>query len=86
MFNEQEKWRKFLSPLVQAIIGALAIYSAAAHQSYSRDNDVSVELIDHRLTEVEQLKRDVKDLSVEVHELIGELRVLLTDKNIYLKK
>lgn len=74
MSNEQEKWRKFLAPLIGAIVTALGVYATAAQQQYSHDNDRRVAVLESRLLELETIKADVKELSNEVHELIGELR------------
>jgi uncharacterized protein YlxW (UPF0749 family) len=67
-------WQKFLAPLVGAMITALGVYATAAQQQYSHDNDRRVTVMESRLRELETLKSDVKTLSAEVHELIGELR------------
>ena len=69
-----DKWMKFLAPLVGAAVTALGVYATAAQQSYSHKNDAKVEVIESRVIELETLKSDVKTLSAEVHELIGELR------------
>ena len=69
-----DKWMKFLAPLVGAMITALGVYATAAQQQYSHDNDRRVAIIESHLLEIEMLKDDVKKLSAEVHELIGELR------------
>ena len=72
--KEPEKWRKFLAPLVGAAITALGVYATAAQQSYSHDNDARIAVIEQRVGEVETLKADIKELSKEVHELIGVLK------------
>ena len=72
--SESSKWRKLLAPLVGAAITALGVYATAAQQSYSHDNDARIAVIEQRIGEVETLKADIKELSKEVHELIGELR------------
>lgn len=69
-----KSWQKFLAPLIGAIVTALGVYATAAQQQYSHDNDRRVAVIESRLLELETLKADVKELSYEVHELIGELR------------
>lgn len=69
-----KSWQKFLAPLVGAAITALGVYATAAQQQYSHDNDRRVAIMESRLREMETLKDDVKKLSAEVHELIGELR------------
>lgn len=74
MPNEQEKWRKLLTPLIGALVSVLGIYAAAAQQQYSHDNDRRVAVMESRILEMETLKADVKELSKEVHELIGEIR------------
>lgn len=69
-----KSWQKFLAPLVGAAITALGVYATAAQQQYSHDNDRRVAIMESRLRETETLKDDVKKLSAEVHELIGEIR------------
>lgn len=56
------------------MITALGVYATASQQSYSHDNDAKVKVLEARIVEIETLKDDVKKLSAEVHELIGELR------------
>ena len=69
-----KSWQKFLAPLVGAAVTALGVYATAAQQQYSHDNDRRAAIMESRLLEMETLKDDVKKLSAEVHELIGELR------------
>ena len=66
-------WQKFLAPLVGAAVTALGVYATAAQQQYSHDNDAKVAVIEQRLSEMEMLRADMKELSREVHELIGEI-------------
>lgn len=72
--TEGAKWRKLLAPLVGAAITALGVYATAAQKSYSTDNDARMAVIERRVDDMETLRTDVKELSKEVHELIGELR------------
>lgn len=74
MVNEHSEWRKFLQPLMDAIIGALAVYCMAAQQSYSHENDSKLAVIESRVENMELLRDDVKELSRNVYELIGEIR------------
>lgn len=69
-----KSWQKFLAPLIGALVTALGVYATAAQQQYSHDNDRRVAVMESRLLELETIKADVKELSNEVHELIGELR------------
>lgn len=69
-----KSWQKFLAPLVGAAVTALGVYATAAQQQYSHDNDAKVAVIEQRLSEMEMLRADMKELSREVHELIGEIR------------
>ena len=69
-----KSWQKFLAPLAGAVITALGVYATAAQQQYSHDNDSRVAVVESRLIELETLRADVKELSKEVHELIGEIR------------
>lgn len=72
--SESSKWRKLIAPLVGATITALGVYAAAAQKSYSTDNDARMAVIERRVDDMESLKDDVKELSKEVHELIGVLK------------
>lgn len=72
--SESSKWRKLLAPLVGAAITALGVYATAAQKSYSDDNDARMAVIESRVDDMESLKTDVKELSKEVHELIGVLK------------
>ena len=67
-------WQKFLAPLVGTAVTALGVYATAAQQQYSHDNDAKLAVIEQRLSEMEMLRTDMKELSREVHELIGEIR------------
>lgn len=67
-------WQKFLKPLVDALIAALAVYCMAAQQSYSHGNDAKVAVLENRVENIELLKDDVKELSRNVYTLIGEIR------------
>lgn len=69
-----KSWQKFLAPLVGAAVTALGVYATAAQQSYSHENDSKVAVLEARVTEIETLRSEFKDLSKEVHELIGEIR------------
>lgn len=69
-----KSWQKFLAPLAGAAITALGVYATAAQQQYSHDNDRRVAVVESRIMEMETLKADVKELSKEVHELVGEIR------------
>lgn len=70
-----KSWQKFLAPLVGAAVTALGVYATAAQQQYSHDNDRRVAVVESRIMEMETLKADVKELTKEVHEMIGEIRV-----------
>lgn len=72
--TEGLKWRELLAPLIGAIVTALGVYATAATQQYSHDNDARVAVLESRLRDMETLRDDVKQLSKDVHELIGELR------------
>lgn len=69
-----KSWQKFLAPLAGAAVTALGVYATAAQQSYSHENDSKVAVLESRLQELEALRADVKELSKEVHELVGEIR------------
>ena len=73
-------WQKFLKPLVDAIVGALAVYCMAAQQSYSHENDSKIAVMESRVENIELLRDDVKELSRNVYELIGEIRAKRSPK------
>ena len=72
--SESSKWRKLIAPLVGAAITALGVYATAAQKAYSNDNNARMAVIERRVDDMESLKNDVKELSKEVHELIGVLK------------
>lgn len=81
-----DKWMKFLTPLVGAMITALGVYATAAQQQYSHDNDAKVAVLESRLQELEALRADVKELSKEVHELIGEIKGRVSSNYNFVRK
>lgn len=75
-----KSWQKFLKPLVDSIIGALAVYCMVVQQSYSRENDSKIAIMESRIENMELLRDDVKELSRNVYELIGEIRAKRSPK------
>lgn len=75
-----KSWQKFLKPLVDAIVGALAVYCMVVQQSYSHENDSKIAVMESRVKNIELLRDDVKELSRNVYELIGEIRAKRSPK------
>lgn len=67
-------WQKFLAPLVEAAIGALAVYGVASQHSDSGVFDSRISVVETRIETLDELRTDVKVLTREVHEMIGEIR------------
>ena len=69
-----KSWQKFLAPLAGAAVTALGVYATVAQQSYSHENDSKIAVMESRIENMELLRDDVKELSRNVYELIGEIR------------
>ncbi len=74
IFKELSKCKKLLTPLIGSLAAALGMYVASQQTSYATENDTKMAVMEHRVTEIEKIREDVKSLSNEVHELIGEIR------------
>lgn len=74
VFKELAKCKKLLTPLIGTIATVLGLYAASQQTSYATVNDTKMAVMEHRVSEIEKIREDVKSLSNEVHELIGELR------------
>lgn len=75
-----KSWQKFLAPLVGAAVTALGVYATVAQQSYSHENDSKIAVMESRIENMELLRDDVKELSRNVYELIGEIRAKRSPK------
>lgn len=81
MANENEKWRKFLQPVITGLVAMMTAFTLYAQSASSNANDsrvTAVEVRVDRLSEdyerIEELRRDVNELSKNVYSLIGEIR------------
>ena len=75
-----KSWQKFLAPLAGAAVTALGVYATVAQQSYSHENDSKIAVMESRIENMELLRDDVKELSRNVYELIGEIRAKRSPK------
>ena len=75
-----KSWQKFLAPLAGAAVTALGVYATVAQQSYSHENDSKIAVMESRVENIELLRDDVKELSRNVYELIGEIRAKRSPK------
>ena len=75
-----KSWQKFLAPLAGAAVTALGVYATVAQQSYSHENDSKIAVMESRIENIELLRDDVKELSRNVYELIGEIRAKRSPK------
>lgn len=74
MANEHSRWRDFLRPLVETAVTALAVYAAGAQHMSSTTFDSRISVVETKVEGINELRKDVNDLSKNVHELIGEIR------------
>jgi hypothetical protein len=72
--NEHSRWRDFLRPLVEAAVTALAVYAAGVQHVSSTSFDSRISVVETKVEGISELRKDVNDLSKNVHELIGEIR------------
>ena len=81
MPNEQEKWRKFLQPVITGLVAMMTAFTLYAQSASSDANDSRVTAVEVRVDRlfedykrIEELRRDVNELSKNVYSLIGEIR------------
>lgn len=74
MSSEQSKWRDFLSPVVQGLVALMAAAALAFQHSDSGTMDARVSVVESKVNGIDDLRKDVGDLTKTVHELIGEIR------------
>ena len=72
--NEHAKWRDMLRPLVEALVTALAVYAVGAQHVSSGSLDSRISVVETKMEGIGELRKEVVDLSKNVHELIGEIR------------
>lgn len=79
--SEQDKWRKFLQPLITGLVAMMSAFTLYAQSASSNANDSRVTAVEVRVDKlfedykrIEELRRDVNELSKNVYSLIGEIR------------
>lgn len=72
--SEHGKWREFLSPLVQGLVALMAAAALALQNSDATAFDSRISVVETKVEGIGELRKDVNDLSKNVHELIGEIR------------
>lgn len=74
MTNENEKWRKFLQPLVEVLLGLGLAMTAYFQHSGSNEFESRLAVVENKVGGIDELRRDVGELSKNVYTLIGEIR------------
>lgn len=74
MANEHSEWRKFLQPVIAGLCTLLAAAALALQNSDSTSFDSRISVVETKVEGIGELRKDVNDLSKNVHELIGEIR------------
>lgn len=74
MSNENEKWRKFLQPLVEVLLGLGIAMTAYFQHSGSNEFESRLAVVENKVCGIDELRRDVGELSKNVYTLIGEIR------------
>lgn len=72
--TEQSQWRKFLQPLVTGLVAFLAAATFYVQRSDSTSMEARLAVVENKVEGISELRKDVNDLSKNVHELIGEIR------------
>lgn len=72
--NEHAKWRALLKPLIEAIVAVLAVYAVGSQHVSSGSLDSRISVVETKVEGIGELRKEVVDLSKNVHELIGEIR------------
>lgn len=74
MTNEGKEWRKFLQPVITGLCALMAAGAFALQQSSSDKFDARLSVVETRVGGIDDLRRDVNELSKNVYILIGEIR------------
>lgn len=74
MANEHEKWRTFLHPLVEVMLGLGLAMTAYFQHSGSSEFESRLSVVENKVGGIDELRRDVGELSKNVYTLIGEIR------------
>lgn len=74
MTNESTQWRKFLQPLVTGLVAFLAAATFYVQRSDSNSMEARLAVVENKVGGIDDLRRDVTELSKNVYTLIGEIR------------
>lgn len=74
MTNESTQWRKFLQPLVTGLVAFLAAATFYVQRSDSNSMEARIAVVENKVGGIDELRRDVTELSKNVYTLIGEIR------------
>lgn len=74
MTNESTQWRKFLQPLVTGLVAFLAAATFYVQRSDSNSMEARLAVVENEVGGIDELRRDVTELSKNVYTLIGEIR------------
>lgn len=72
--SEGKEWRKFLQPVITGLCALMAAAAFALQQSDSGNFDARLSVVESRVGGIDELRRDVNELSKNVYTLIGEIR------------
>ena len=72
--SESKEWRRFLQPLVTGLVALMAAAALALQNSDATTFDSRISVVETKVEGIGELRKDVNDLSKNVHELIGEIR------------
>jgi hypothetical protein len=71
---ESKEWRKFLQPLVTGLVAFLAAATLYIQQNDSTSMGERLAVVENKVGGIDELRRDVTELSKNVYTLIGEIR------------
>ena len=72
--SESKEWRKFLQPLVTGLVAFLAAATLYVQRSDSNSMEARLAVVENKVNGIDELRRDVGELSKNVYTLIGEIR------------
>lgn len=72
--SEHTEWRKFLQPVVTGLVAFLAAATLYVQRSDSTSMEARLAVVENKVGGIDELRRDVGELSKNVYTLIGEIR------------
>ena len=72
--SESKEWRKFLQPLVTGLVAFLAAVTLYVQRSDATSMEARLAVVENKVGGIDELRRDVTELSKNVYTLIGEIR------------